>query len=196
MTSKTKRAPRLDRDSRREQLLETARALLADTGFSAFTMEGLAQAAGVNKALPYRHFDNADAVLNEIYREVSLEIGTRVLDATRGVEAVDDRIRAAVGAYLDAVFDNTDLLKILAGPISPRSAFDDPRVGIDFAANLLVRRFELSEERAWASASILQGALSGGVGALMNEEATRSQVDEVLVTMIRALVHDNADAPS
>lgn len=188
MSEEIRKPTRLGRARRREQLLTTAREVLAERGLSGFSMESLSAAAGVNRALPYRHFDNADAVLIELYRQVSLEIGTRVLDAAQRAKTVDDRIKAVVTAYLDCVFDNADLLKILTGPISPRSAFEDPRVGIDFAAHLLVRMFGFSERGAWASASVVQGALSGGVGALMNEEASRAEVDDALVTILTSLV--------
>lgn len=37
--------------------------MLLERGAAAITMEGLAVQAGVSKALPYIHFDNAEAVL-------------------------------------------------------------------------------------------------------------------------------------
>jgi AcrR family transcriptional regulator len=175
------KATRLDRATRREQLLSAARKVVAERGVAGFTMESLAAAAGVNKALPYRHFDNAEAVLNELYRQFNFEIGSRVLDAARQARTVDDRIRRVIGAYLDCVFDNVDLLSVLASPGSPpRSPFEDPRVGI--------RQFGFDERDAWAAASVIQGALAGGVDTIAHREAAREQVEETLSVVLAALV--------
>lgn len=189
MTGILAKPARLDRASRRAQLLATARTVVAERGVGGFTMEALAAAAGVNKALPYRHFDNADAVLDELFRTFNVDVGTRVLRAARAAAGTEARVRAVIRAYLDCVIANADLLVAVASPsATARTPFEDPRAGIRFAAELLTRQFGFAESDAWATASIVQGALAGGAEGLAHREARRPAVEEALVTALSSLV--------
>ena len=53
----SKKRIRLSPEGRRNQLLDSARDLIQDQGFSGFTMEALATAAGVSNPLVYKYFD-------------------------------------------------------------------------------------------------------------------------------------------
>ena len=53
---------RLSPDARRQQLLDTTQAMLISKGLQAFTMEGLAKAAGVVGALGLQLFRQPDRV--------------------------------------------------------------------------------------------------------------------------------------
>ena len=55
--------PRLTRAQRRDHLLDAAAELVGLKGVGAVTMEGVAARAGVSKALPYTHFDDATDLL-------------------------------------------------------------------------------------------------------------------------------------
>ena len=54
---------RLSAAQRREQFLDVAAQLVVEQGADAVTMEAVAARAGVSKALSYRYFDNAGALL-------------------------------------------------------------------------------------------------------------------------------------
>jgi AcrR family transcriptional regulator len=73
------RSTKLTRGERRESLLDAATELLGAGGPGAVTMEGVAAAAGVTKALPYRHFPNADAVLVALVERFNLELAECIL---------------------------------------------------------------------------------------------------------------------
>jgi len=104
---------------RRSQLLDAAAWLVTDKGVAGFTMEGLAVAAGVSKALPYRHFANAnDALVELMNREVG-HLGRTMVTACVGLAEGDAIISAAIHAYFDTIVDRGGLLNALAGPGSP-----------------------------------------------------------------------------
>ena len=188
------RTPRLGREARREQLLASARELISSRGVSALTMENLAAAAGVNKAIPYRHFENAHAVVAELFDNFNREIAQRVLVAAGEAGPVEERVRRIVRAYLDCVRENADILAVLSVPGSNvGSNFDgDKRVGARFTADLFRDLFDVPEPDAWAIASVVQGALAGGVDTLVNREASRRRVENALVVAISALIEAHA----
>lgn len=56
-------ATRLSKDERRQQLLATARTILAEEGAEALTLGRLAEAAGVSKPIAYEHFGTRAGLL-------------------------------------------------------------------------------------------------------------------------------------
>ncbi|HET6795150.1 MAG TPA: helix-turn-helix domain-containing protein, partial [Acidimicrobiales bacterium] len=64
---------RLTRQERRGQLLDAGAAIVVESGADSLTMEGVAVRAGVSKALPYQHFQDAEDLLTELAtREASI----------------------------------------------------------------------------------------------------------------------------
>src|SRR5579863_8088943 len=63
-------APRLTRDSRRQQILERALPLFARHGFAQTTTRRIAEAAGISEALLFKHFPTKSAVYGAILSDV------------------------------------------------------------------------------------------------------------------------------
>lgn len=86
---------RLRRGDRREQILETATAAFAAEGFAATTVDDVADAAGISRAILYRHFESkADLYRAEIERvrtRLAAAVGEPDYDAT----IVDDLLKGA-----------------------------------------------------------------------------------------------------
>ncbi len=93
----TPASPKLPRAQRREQILAAATEAFAHAGFAATGLEDVAEAAGISRAILYRHFDSKA----QLYRAV--------LDRAR------DHLRHAVGEpdYTEQIID--DLLVAAAG---------------------------------------------------------------------------------
>jgi len=62
-----KKRTRLSPEDRRDQLLDSARDLILNQGFSGFTMEALASEAGVSNPLIYRYFDSRLLLLQKLW---------------------------------------------------------------------------------------------------------------------------------
>lgn len=174
---------RLRRADRRDQLLDVAADLVVERGAGALTMEGLAARAEVSKALPYAHFDNADAVLVELYRREVARIGTRITEVVADAHDEETRLRSAVHAYFDVVAERGAILSILTGPGSmvPYLSDGGKRRNNRFFADLLQRHLGVTAGRAPLVAAVLLGALSGAVDAWANCEAKRSAAESSVV---------------
>jgi TetR/AcrR family transcriptional regulator, transcriptional repressor of aconitase len=63
-------APRLSRDSRRQQILDCALPLFAQHGFARTTTRSVADAAGISEALLFKHFPTKSAVYAAILADI------------------------------------------------------------------------------------------------------------------------------
>ena len=61
---------RLPKAERREQLLETARAIVREEGTDALTLGHLAERAGVTKPIAYAHFETRSGLLVALYQQI------------------------------------------------------------------------------------------------------------------------------
>lgn len=122
MPSPRKAAPRrrLTADARREQLLETARAVFMRQGLGGTTLREISDAADVNIALLYRHFDSKEELFELAVAE-PLERALEGLVAHASEQSVyinrPDVQRAlvtqAAARVLDAVVEITPLLGVV-----------------------------------------------------------------------------------
>ena len=184
-------ARRLPADRRRSQLLDEAAALLVEDGAGALTMERLASRAGVSKAIPYRHFADADAVLVALYRRETAALGAGVLRALEAAPPGADLVRVSVRAYFDALLPRRAVLTALSSPGRAIPAMADPDdVSTKFAASLLRRFHGLDAARARAVAGMVQGAIVGAAGTLLAGLGSRRRVEDRLVDMIEAALGD------
>ena len=63
-------APRLTRDTRRQQILDRALPLFARHGFASTTTKSIADAAGISEALLFKHFPTKSAVYAAMLADV------------------------------------------------------------------------------------------------------------------------------
>ena len=179
---------------RREQLLDAAARLVGERGLLAFTMEGVAAEAGVSKALPYRHFSNAEDALVALYRRELARLAEAILRAVAGIEGGDEILTAAVRAYFDEVADRGDLLNALAGAGSPVPEMADgaPRPAPPLVIELLRRGYGLGGKQAIVLATIVTGLVTAGSDSLGRGEAARSTVERITIAAavgaVRAVV--------
>ena len=180
---------RMRGDARRDQLLDTAAAIVAAHGAGAVTMEHLAAESGVSKALPYKHFSNSDDVLRELYRRETIALGRGVWRALADASPGDDLIRVGVHAYFDEVIERGAVLAALSRPGSTIAASADPgQTGVIFEVEVLSRFHRVSRTRAKAIAGIVQGAVVGAASTLRAGHSTRADLEEDLVALLTRLV--------
>ena len=86
--------------ARRAQLLDAAKAVVAEHGFHGVSIEAVARTAGVTRPIVYRHFDDLGALLDALVERETL----RALHQLREVlpSGADDLLAAFAG-YLRAV---------------------------------------------------------------------------------------------
>jgi len=99
-------------ESMRLRLCEGALALFRDHGIDAVTFRGLADSLGVSHTLPYRYFENKDALLAAVrvmcFAEFERFVRERESAATSESPATSElaRVLAVVDAYVDFVFQH------------------------------------------------------------------------------------------
>lgn len=104
---------RLSATDRREQLLEAAARVVLEDGPHALTMDALASAAGVSRALAYTHFASREQVLHELLRREVGEMDARVAAAVAHAWTFEDRVRAVMRAQLEVIIERGPLLEVL-----------------------------------------------------------------------------------
>ncbi len=182
------------RGARREQLLDTAAELVLEHGLLGFTMEGLAAAAGVSKALPYRHFANAEAALVALHDRELGRLAQRILDAVAAADPGDAMLRAAIAAYFDDVEERGDLLNVLAGAGSPlpEIAAGGLRPAPTYVAQLLTRAYGVRGRKALVLAALLAGLVTAGSDAVGRGDASRRTVERLTTDAAIGAVHATA----
>jgi AcrR family transcriptional regulator len=158
-------AARLDRDDRRDALLNAAAALVASGDAEAVSMEAVAEEAGVSRPLVYKHFANRHELLGALYaREAQAlhdEIGADVAKA----RTLDENFRALVRGALSAQASRGATFAALraAGTHTTddrqREKRDRDRETLRFFARRAVRQYGVAEDKARAAAAILLGAI-------------------------------------
>ena len=91
-----KKRIRLSPEGRRNQLLDSARDLIQDQGFSGFTMEALATEAGVSNPLVYKYFDTRLELLQELWTREYERYNRSVREQLTKAENFEDIVRLFV----------------------------------------------------------------------------------------------------
>src|SRR5215213_1162152 len=78
----------------RQRLLTAAAAEFASRGFAGGSVDRIARAARVNKAMIYYHFGSKAALYRDILRDMFEAVSGRVAAAARGTATPEDKIRA------------------------------------------------------------------------------------------------------
>jgi AcrR family transcriptional regulator len=103
-TTTTERRPkRVSAAERRTQYLRCAADLVLSDGVAAVTMDAVAGAAGVNKALLYRQFANRGELLLALFDRETSALDRAVLGAVEGIEGFEPQLRAWATAWFDFV---------------------------------------------------------------------------------------------
>ncbi|WP_159849802.1 TetR/AcrR family transcriptional regulator [Nocardia sp. CY41] len=108
-------SPRLSKQARREQLLETALSVVRAHGADALTLVTLAEAAGVTRPVVYDHFGTRSGLLLALYRRLDERQRAASEQALRAAgPTAADVARVASAVYFDCAADMPELTAISA----------------------------------------------------------------------------------
>jgi AcrR family transcriptional regulator len=99
----TKPRRRLPAKERRAAILESALEVFAKRGYNGSSIDEIAQAAGVSKALIYEHFPSKKHLHQSLLEEQVQEIFERLARSAMTPEPGHVRLRAGVNAFLEFV---------------------------------------------------------------------------------------------
>jgi AcrR family transcriptional regulator len=110
---------RLPASERREQLLDVTKAIVAERGFHAVSIEGVARDAGISRPIVYGHFADLRGLLEAlVLRESARALAQlgRVLPADLGHGEPRAQLLSALRAYLEAVQGDPDTWRLVLMP--------------------------------------------------------------------------------
>jgi AcrR family transcriptional regulator len=155
---------RLTRADRRDVLLDTAAALVAEGDIEAVSMDAVAEGAGVSRPLVYKHFPNRTALLAELYRRESALLHVELTAAVSGARTVEDMFRALIHGALEAQATRGATFAALRSAGLRTSDRREEQRGRDrttlrYFVSKSVRQFELDEPQGSAAVAILLRAI-------------------------------------
>jgi AcrR family transcriptional regulator len=91
--------------ARREQLLDAAKAVVAELGFHGVSIEAVARRAGITRPIVYRHFDDLAALLDALVERETARALAQLVEFLPSRLGDDPRegLLATFRGYLDAV---------------------------------------------------------------------------------------------
>jgi AcrR family transcriptional regulator len=119
MPPRSATAARLPAAERREQLLDATKAIVAERGFHAVSIEAVARAAGVSRPIVYGHFDDLSGLLEALVLRESaraLEQLQAFLPGDLGAGDPRALLLAGLRGYLEAVRDDPDTWRLVLMP--------------------------------------------------------------------------------
>ena len=154
-------------------------------------MERIAVTAGVDKALPYRYFTNAHSVLVEIYQEYSFILAARVSTAVTEAATIEEKVDAAVGAYLDVIAEHRIMLGLLAlSRTAVPTETEEALRANDFVVELFVGQFGVPRPIAAMTADVVVTLLEGTARAWARNPERRDFLQRLAVAAILATVSE------
>ncbi|WP_191303806.1 TetR/AcrR family transcriptional regulator [Lentzea cavernae] len=98
---------------RREQLLDVSRALFAEKGFDAASIEEIAHRASVSKPVVYEHFGGKEGIYAVVVDREMQRLMDQIIDALDGGSHPRELLERAACALLDYIEGSTDGFRIL-----------------------------------------------------------------------------------
>lgn len=93
--------PRVDSAQRREQLIDAAADIVSVGGIKAVTVEAVVAKLGVHRPIVYRHFANAEMLLEAVIERELAALEQSSIAALDGVVGFDERVTAAVTSWME-----------------------------------------------------------------------------------------------
>ena len=181
-TSRRPYAPRIPREERREQVLDSALSLILSAGYAAVTMEAVARGAGVTKPVVYDLFPNMGELVRALLEreeEGALQQLGELLPKMLDEKADPDELMVqAFTAYLQAVSESADRWKLILLPAEGTPAL--VRDHVEAARRGVARQLEGIVEWAIARRAELQG-VDAHLAALAMQAFAEHQARLVLI---------------
>jgi AcrR family transcriptional regulator len=135
MAAPTRR--RLTAEERRAGILDAAVRVFSARGYHSSSIDDIARAAGISKALIYEHFTSKQALHADLIEAQASELYRRIADAVEAVETESGgaRLMAGLEAYLEFVEERREAWRVLfRETVDPEAAAALDRVSAQVTA--------------------------------------------------------------
>ncbi|HVT64280.1 MAG TPA: TetR family transcriptional regulator [Mycobacteriales bacterium] len=188
---------RLNRSDRRDHLLDAAALLVTQEGVDAVSVEAVADAAGVSRALVYKHFENRTELLAELRRREALALHLELAGKVQAETTVEGMFRALIHASLQASEQRGALFAALRSASGYNKAVDREQAKRDrrtmqFFAERAAAEYDVPQQEAEAAVGMLLGAIDS---VLAQWRAKRTAANAALLEQTYlTLVHGGLSA--
>lgn len=187
-------SPRLSKAERRQQLLDTALAIVREEGADRLTLGHLAARAGVSKPIAYEHFGTRSGLLIALYKAIdsgqAAALRETLLAAPRGL---DETARMLCDTYMHCYIDTSGEWHALGAALSGSEEMGavhqellEGYVALFMAA--LKPHSSLPDGELHLRCVGLVGAGEALSAAMVRGEATEKQAAEALAALARGSV--------
>jgi AcrR family transcriptional regulator len=127
---------RLKAPARREQLLDATKAVVAEDGFHAVSIESVARRAGITRPIVYRHFDDLAALLEALVERETVRALGQLREFVPRELAGDPRegLIAGLRGYLQAVESDPVTWRLMLVPPEGAPGLLGERIAVGRAA--------------------------------------------------------------
>jgi AcrR family transcriptional regulator len=177
---------RLRRAERREQILAAATRAFARAGFAATSLDDIAAAAGISRAILYRHFDSK----TDLYRAVLDRAGARLASAVGTRDFTADSVDALVGAAAGDPDGFRLLFRHAAREPEFRDEMDQFRKAmVTIARRELAAMIPDSSWAAWAARLVPTVAVEAVMAWLDADQPDREQAAQRIGEALDGIIH-------
>lgn len=179
--------PRMSKQARREQLLDTALRLVRGQGTDGLTLVTLAEAAGVSRPIVYDHFGTRPGLLRALHQRLEERHLAAIAEALRNAPATPADVAGVISAaYFACATDMPELTAVAAalkgGPDLDATELTDRYT--DLMTTALSPYTQLSRERLRLRCIALLGAAEAIAGELNRESVTPEEAVTALTELI------------
>ncbi|MCJ7662599.1 MAG: TetR/AcrR family transcriptional regulator [Anaerolineales bacterium] len=100
------------KESRADQLLETATLLFKEKGYHNTSMQDLADALGLQKGSLYYYIDSKEELLRELLEQATSILGARIDEIYAAHLSASEKLRRALENHGQAIMDNLNLVTV------------------------------------------------------------------------------------
>lgn len=156
MTPSVTKSTRLTGSERREQILDSTRAIVDERGFHAVSIDAVAKRAGITRPVVYDHFSDLPGLLQALLEREGMRAVEQLMPLLPSPSAdvgPRDLLLGALRAFLEAVRDQPVTWRLVLMPPEGAPSLLRERIG------------EVRSEVTGRLAAVAPAALSGGEGA-------------------------------
>ena len=155
---------RLPREEREERMLDAGERIFGAHGFRAASMDEIAEASGITKALLYQYFGSKEGLYEACVERARARLFDRLEREAEAAPHAGERLRAVVTAYFDYLDEQRGSWWLLYGDASMDAVNEMRTRNADVIARLIARDIEAAGGKLQEGDLELLGHLIVGSG--------------------------------
>ena len=180
----------------RDNIYKAVLTVLSEQGVGAFTMERVAETAGIAKGSIYNHFKNKDDLLHFVYRQTIDPIKMKTEEVMKQTPSANEKLRLIIQTWFCGIVENRAMFEFLIHDRSINRMIDAVPdrardICIAQATQVLEQGIQSGEFRSDLPVRLLAEMLFGAAFDVVAHQVARSEdvnVQEIIQTVYRVFL--------